>query len=148
MGACYYNLGDFLDSMAYYTETMCTYNFSPERNYSNVSKFFTLWVLQYELGEFQEFLDSFKGSLSLIHEHGGKNGVNTTYLMSRIYKEKNAYNSALNSFRGAHSLMESLVGKNHLDVAEILQNSGVLYTDMGEIIEKSRLLPRLLTHST
>ena len=52
--------------------------------------------------------------------------------MGRIYREKNAYNSALDCFLRARSLMESLVGKNHLDVAEILQNLGVLYNDMGK----------------
>jgi len=68
-------------------------------NYSNVSIFFdSMELLHCEIGKFQESLDSFKGSLLFNHKHGGKDGVNTKCWIGRIYREKNAYNSALDCF--------------------------------------------------
>jgi len=99
MIACYYILGDFRDLMTRYNEAMCVYNNWLEGNHSNVPKLLhSMGVLNCELGGFQESLDSYKESLSLNHEHGGKDSVNTSCWMGRINREKNTYNSASDYF--------------------------------------------------
>ena len=135
MGPCYFNLVEFNDSLIRYTEALSIYN-TFEGIHINVSKIlYSMGILYCEQCDFEESLTSFKKSLELSQSQGVKDCVDTICWMGRIYREKNEYNSALDCFIRARSSMESLVGKSHIRVAEILQNLGVLYDDMGKFEE-------------
>jgi tetratricopeptide (TPR) repeat protein len=51
--------------------------------------------------------------------------------VGKIHREKKAFSKAVECFVCAHSIKVKVLGKAHIGSAEVLQNIGILYDDLG-----------------
>ena len=51
--------------------------------------------------------------------------------VGKIHREKKAFSKALECFVCAHKIKVKVLGKAHIESAEVLQNIGILYDDLG-----------------
>lgn len=138
LAAAYNNIQDPMKAISSYGEALNLHREVFGENHAGVSKIlYQLGVLYCSQDQTGPALDCFQRALSVYHLQPNKQSLREE--ISKIYSwignvHRTSGNSkvALQYFEKAREAMESIVGRDHISMAEVYQNIGIIYDDIGE----------------